>query len=95
MYAILDFLYSLLELKNLLTLVIAVLVFFTVVTITIPMLERQDLKKKAKLVTVEREKLRARQRAQLDQAKRGHLREKPKGMAAQIVEALNLKQLLW
>ena len=94
MSMVVDFLYSLLELQNLLTLVIAVLVFFTVVTIVAPLMARQDLKKKAKLVTVEREKLRAKQRAQLEDGKRGQLREKPKGMAAQIVEALNLKELL-
>ena len=94
MDAILDLFYNLLDLKNLLTLVIAVLVFFTVITIVMPLLERQDLKKKAKLVTVEREKLRARQRAQLEAGKRGHLRDKPKGPAAQFVESLNLKKLL-
>ena len=94
MSTLLDLIYSLLDLKNLLTLIIAVLVFFTVVTVVAPLMARQDLKKKAKLVTVEREKLRAQQRAQLDAAKRGQLREKPKGMAAQIVEALNLKSLL-
>ncbi len=93
MNAVLSFLYSLLDLQTFLVLTISVLVFFTVLTVAMPLMTGQTMKKRAKLVTVEREKLRARQHARLQEQKRGKLREKPKGMAAQIVEALNLRTL--
>ncbi len=93
MNTILNFLYSLLELQNFLMFLISVLVFFTVVTLVMPLLASQDLKKKARQVTVEREQLRARQRAELMQRNKGRLREKPKGLAAQIVEKLNLREI--
>jgi len=93
MNTVLHYLYSLLEIQNLLILVISILVFFTVVTLVLPFLTGQDLKKKAKQVTVEREKLRAKQRAKLMQQQKGRLREKPKGTMAQIVDKLNLRQI--
>ena len=85
---------SLFELQNLISIVIAGLVFLTVMTVVVPMFEQQNLNKKADLVTVEREQMRARHKAQLKQQKKaGSLREKPKGLMLQLVEALNLKTL--
>ncbi len=86
--------YSLFELQNLISIVIAGLVFLTVMTVIVPMFEQQNLNKKADLVTVEREQMRARHKAQLKQQKKmGSLRDKPKGLMLQLVEALNLKTL--
>jgi len=90
---IVSFFYSLLEIRNLLTVIIAILVFFTAITIILPFLEGEDMKKKARQLTVEREKLRARQRAELLQQSKGKLREKPKGLMADIVERFNLRKL--
>ncbi len=87
-----DFLYSLFELQNFIAVVIAALVFLTIMTVVIPLFDQKTLSKKADLVTVEREQMRARYRAQLaEKNKKGSLREKPKGLMLQIVEKLDLR----
>ncbi len=87
---------DLLSPENILPLIIAGLVFLTAITVIAPFFEQQTIKKKADLVTTEREQMRARQKAEMKQQnKAASLRgEKPEGLARQIVDALNLKSLL-
>jgi tight adherence protein C len=68
-------------------------VLFTVLTVAAPYFENDKLGARIKGVSVERDKLRAQQKAQLASSE-VRLRDKPKASAAtQIVDALNLKRL--
>jgi tight adherence protein C len=84
---------ALMQPEILITLLIGFAVFGTIVTVAAPFMESDKLKSRMKLVTVEREKLRAQQRAQLEQSG-NRLRQKPKGSVYQrIVDSLNLRKL--
>jgi len=87
-----DMIFQFADLRFLVPLIIAALVFFTVLTLIKPYLESQQISERANLVVAERARLRAQQRAQLNEKSAG-LREKPKGLMAQIVEALNLRKI--
>jgi len=93
MDSIVNFLYALLELQNLVTLIIGCLVFFTVVTIVVPMFEGGALHKRIKQVSSERMQMRSQQRTHLNSASHVRLREKPKGLVPQLVDALNLRKI--
>jgi tight adherence protein C len=84
---------SLLQMETLITLLIGLAAFGTVITFTAPFFESDRLKGRMKLVTEEKERLRSVQRAQLAGAET-RLREKPnKSVYAQVVEALNLRKV--
>jgi len=73
----------------------AVAVFATVVTLGQTFFEQDRLSARIKAVAVEREKLRARERARLaEESKRVSLRNEPKAYMRQIVEHFNLRKAL-
>jgi tight adherence protein C len=89
-----QFIFSLMQPEVLFTLLVGLAVFGTFVTVAAPMMESDKLRGRIKSVSVERDKLRAQQRAALE-AGGVRLREKPKGnIYQQLVERLNLRKLL-
>lgn len=76
----------------------AIAVFATVVTIAMPILARDELSVRMKSAALERDKIRARERARLvsDSKKGGPitLRQDTSGIARKFVEKLNLKKAL-
>ena len=94
----LDFLYVLLEPQNMITVLVALSAFATVVTLSAPLMQGDQLQARMKTLAVERNKLRAANREALQKGKenqQSRLRENaPKGPASQIVDALNLRHLL-
>jgi tight adherence protein C len=83
--------YSLIQPEQLMTILIAVSAFATVLTIAAPMFARNaGVRGRMKAMATERSKLRAAHKATLGETK---LRERPKGNIANLVETLNLKKL--
>lgn len=73
----------------------AISVFATVVTLLSPWFERDQLGSRIKAVALEREQIRARERARLvDESQRASLRNEAKPFMRQIVERLNLRRML-
>ena len=73
----------------------ALAVFATVYTLTQPLLERDKLAARIKAVGVEREEIRARERARLaNEAKRAKLRAEPKAYMQRVVDRFNLQKAL-
>ncbi len=90
-----EFIYSLLEPRNLITILVALAAFATVVTLTAPLLQGDKMQTRMKTLATEREKMRTQNREALQNKDNRGLRDNvPKGAAAQIVDALNLKNLL-
>ena len=87
-----ELLSPLLDMQNLITLLVAVSVFGTVLTLAAPIMQGNKLKTRMKEATSERQKMRANRSRDL-KAGNGRLREKPKGTVNQIVETLNLRKL--
>jgi tight adherence protein C len=77
----------------LITVLVAVLAFATIVTLGVPMLERNKLADRMKSVSERREELRARHREQMN-AKRAPLRAQPVNFMKKTVESLKLSNLL-
>lgn len=77
----------------LVTLLAAVSAFATVLTIALPLLERDRIGQRMKVMAVERDKLRAARLAEMaaKEGKGGRLRQAPKGYMQQVVDALDLK----
>src|SRR5690606_23189060 len=73
----------------------AVAVMATVYTLTMPFFERDRLATRIKAVAVERERIRARERARLAaEVQRTALRREPKAYMARLVDRFNLKKAL-
>jgi tight adherence protein C len=73
----------------------ALAVAATVFTVVQPYLERDTLGARIKAVALEREAIRARERARLAaETKRANLRREPKAYMRQIVDRLNLRKML-
>ena len=73
----------------------AIAVASTVYSVTQPFFERDRLGARIRAVSVEREEIRARERARLAiEAKRGKLRSEPKAFMRQIVDRFNLQKAL-
>ena len=84
---------SLLQIETLITVLVALAAFGTVLTIAGPYLEGDKLKTRIKGVTEERERMRAQLKAQLS-GNDARLREKPKtGVYNQLVVAFNLNKV--
>ena len=82
--------------KFLATAAVGILAFATVLTLGVPLLERDSLGQRLKAVAERREELRARHHAALN-VKRGGLRNEPAGttkLITQIVERFNLNKLV-
>jgi tight adherence protein C len=86
-------LYSLTDLANAVTILVALSTFATVLTIAAPLLQGDRMRSRMKGVISQRDKLRAQQRAALGGKTEGRLRDRPKGTLAQLVQALNLRQV--
>jgi tight adherence protein C len=73
----------------------AVCVFATVLTIALPMLQREQMNRRMKEMAIERGKMRSARLADLATKDRqgGKLRATPKGFMARIVEELKLREL--
>ena len=85
---------SLLQIETMITILVGMAAFATVLTVTSPFLETDKLKTRMKSVGQERDKLRAAQRAQLVANESGRLRDKMnKSLASQLVEVLNLRRI--
>jgi tight adherence protein C len=73
----------------------ALAVFATVYTLTQPLFERDRLASRIKAVAIEREEIRARERARIaTEAKRAKLRAEPKAYMRSIVDRFNLQKAL-
>lgn len=84
---------SLLQAEVMVTLLVGIAAFATVLTVAAPYFENDKLRARMKSVGQERDKLRAAQRVAL-MGNEARLREKANAsLAAQIVEALNLRRL--
>jgi tight adherence protein C len=88
-----ELLYSLTELRNAVTILVALSTFATVLTVAAPLMQGDRLRSRMKGVVSHRERLRAQHRATLGVKTDGRLRDKPKGTLAQLVQALNLRQV--
>jgi tight adherence protein C len=85
--------FSMMQPEVLFTLLIGFAVFGTIVTVSAPLMESDKLKTRMKGLTVERDKLRAQQRAVLE-AGNPRLRQKQRGtIYQQLVDLLNLRKL--
>jgi tight adherence protein C len=90
----LNFLSSLFQIETMITILVGMAAFATVLTVTAPFLETDRLKARMKSVGQERDKLRAAQRAQLVTGDSARLRDKVnKNIATQLVEGLNLRKI--
>jgi len=86
---------ELLTLQNLMTVVVAIAAFATVLTLAAPMMQGDKLEARLKSVATRREELRRRSREALNKQKSGSgLRHMDEGLAKQIVDKLDLKKLL-
>lgn len=73
---------------------VALAVFATVLTVAMPVLSRERVSGRMKVMATERDKMRAERLAELAAEKnRGKLRRQPKGYMQQIVDALNLQKI--
>ena len=88
-----ELLYSLTDLANAVTILVALSTFATVLTIAAPLLQGDRMRSRMKGVISQRDQLRAQQRAALGGKTEGRLRDRPKGTLAQLVQALNLRQV--
>lgn len=88
-----ELLYSLTELANAVTLLVALSTFATVLTVAAPLMQGDRMRTRMKGVISQRDQLRAAQRAALGGKTDGRLRDRPKGTLAQLVQALNLRQV--
>ena len=94
----LDLALSIFEPTVMVSILAAVAVFATIVTIAMPLLQRDELSTRLRSVVVEREKLRSRERSRLGlDAKKGPratLRQDTTGVVRSLVERLNLRSAL-
>ena len=79
--------------EGLITLLVGLSAFATILTVAAPLLQGDQMKARMKAIATERERLKAAHRAALN-AEGGRLRERPNpGLLTQLVEGLNLKKL--
>ncbi len=84
---------QLLQIETLITLLVALAAFGTVVTVAAPFFDSDKLKVRMKSVTEERERLKAQQKLHLSGGD-SRLRDKPKSNSiAQIIDVLNLRKV--
>lgn len=88
-----DLVKTILQIETMFTLLTAMAVFATILTVAAPLFDNDKLKARMKSVGQERDKLRAAQRSML-LANETRLRDKPKtDLMSQLVEALNLRRI--
>jgi tight adherence protein C len=95
---VLDLAFQIFEPAVMLSILAAVAVFATIVTIAMPLLQRDELSVRLRSVVVEREKLRSRERSRLGlegkKTQRASLRQDTTGFVRSLVERLNLRAAL-
>ncbi|PLX37960.1 MAG: type II secretion system protein [Hyphomicrobiales bacterium] len=74
--------------------VTAIAVAATILTVALPLLERDQFQSRMKTVAIERDKIRARERLRLQQEKQVNLRPKPKDYMQKLVDRFNLRRAL-
>ncbi len=90
-----NFAYALTDPVNLMSLFAAVAVFATIITLAMPVLQKDELSSRMKSAAIERDKIRARERARLaNEKKKGSLKQEHSGFMKDIVDKLNLKRAL-
>ncbi|MEM7461603.1 MAG: type II secretion system F family protein [Pseudomonadota bacterium] len=87
------------EPRNMLAILAAIAVFASIITAAMPLLARDELGSRMKSVAIEREKIRARERAKMSmmgqkQADKATLRQQSGGMMQDMVDKLNLRKAL-
>ena len=86
---------SLTEPQTLLSILAAIAVFATIITIAMPVLQKDELGTRMKSVAIERDKIRARERARLaEQEQKGKLKQSNDGFTQELVDKLNLKKAI-
>ena len=87
---------ALAEPQTLISILAAVAIFATIITLAMPLLAKDELGSRMKSVAIERDKIRARERARLseEQGKKSSLRQKDEGVVQRLVERFNLKAAL-
>lgn len=94
----LDLFVQIFEPQNMVAILAAVAVFATIVTVATPFLQRDEFATRMKTAALERDKIRARERARLasegQNAKKATLRQESAGMMRDLVERLNLRKAL-
>ena len=86
---------NLTDISTLLAILAAVGVFATIITVAMPVLQKSELDGRMKSVAIERDKIRARERARLaDEQKRGSLKHADGGFMQDVSDKLNLKKAL-
>ncbi len=77
-----------------LAVVVSIAVFATFYTLAMPYFERGDLNKRMKAVSTERDQIRARERARMNEGGKGSLRNQNNQSVRNIAERFNLKEAL-
>ena len=72
----------------------AIAVAATILTVALPLLERDEFQSRMRSVAVERDKIRSRERARLQQQNAVTLRPKPKHYMQKLVDRFNLRKAL-
>ena len=80
--------------QSLIAIFTAIAVFATILSVTMPFLQRDELANRMKTVAIERDKIRARERARLMTQKKASLRQDNSGKMASFVDKLNLRKAL-
>lgn len=88
--------FQIFEPHNMVGILAAVAVFATIVTVAMPMVQRDEFAARMKTAATERDKIRARERARLatEGPKRATLRQESPGVMRDFVERLNLRKTL-
>jgi tight adherence protein C len=89
-----EFFFSLLDKQIILSTLVAIATFATIITLTMPLLQTDQLARRMKSVANERERIRARERERLSSGKKVSLRQEPKAYMKEIVERFNLSKWL-
>lgn len=83
------------DIHTIFAIVTAIAVFASILSVAMPLLEKNELNGRMKQVAIEREKIRARERAKLAQGgkqiERISLRQEPKALISQIVDRFNMR----
>ncbi len=85
---------TVLDPNNMLTALVGIMTFATILTLSSPLFGRGTLEKRMKLVTRQREDLRRQSREALAKKSRSSLRHTDEGFFKGVVDALNLRRLL-
>ncbi len=87
---------SITEPQTLISILAAVAIFATIITLAMPLLAKDELGDRMKSVAIERDKIRARERARLaeEQGRKNTLRQSEEGLMQKLVDKLNLKEKL-